>query len=211
MPPHFFPYRPCLTAIQHTASHTAAVQPPCHNQWYVLIGKQWYQLPEFIHSRFALAPISTLVQPAQVTRFRQPLKINNFITLDMLPFIPLHFLCTHFWQLVHCIELLLTPLPLPQTSCGHLTAFCALTLLVGRQEERLACKNWVIRCWCGYLSGARCGLFAFGPADATAIQKPHHLLPHLNPDWFYLCGTSVPWLSWKEAVKRCNSSSSSST
>jgi len=26
-------------------------------------------------------------------------------------------------------------------------------------------------------------LFACGPADATAIPKPHHLLPHLNPDW----------------------------
>jgi len=31
--------------------------------------------------------------------------------LYMLPFIPLHFLCTHFWQLVRCIELLPTPLP----------------------------------------------------------------------------------------------------
>jgi len=27
-------------------------------------------------------------------------------------------------------------------------------------------------------------LFAYGPADATAIPKPDHLLPHLNPDWF---------------------------
>ena len=40
----------------------------------------------------------------------------------MLPFIPLHFLCTYFLQLVHCIELL--PRSLPQTSHGHLTAFC---------------------------------------------------------------------------------------
>ena len=23
------------------------------------------------------------------------------------------------------------------------------------------------------------------------IPKPHHLLPHLNPDWFYLSGTEV--------------------
>jgi len=37
------------------------------------------------------------------------------------PFIPLNFLCNHFWQLVHCIELL--PAPLPQTPHGHLTAF----------------------------------------------------------------------------------------
>jgi len=64
------------------------------------------------------------------------------------------------------------------------TIFSALTLLVGCQEEHLACKTWVMRCWCGYLLGARYRLFALGPADATATPKPHHLLPHLNPEWF---------------------------
>jgi len=50
-------------------------------------------------------------------------------------------------------------------------AFSALTVLVGRQEEHPACNNWVMRCWCGYLSAAaRCKLFAYGPADATASQ-----------------------------------------
>ena len=47
------------------------------------------------------------------------------------------------------------------------------------------------------LSGVRCRLFAYGPADATAIPKPHHLLPHLNRDCFYLSGTGLPRLSWK--------------
>jgi len=50
-------------------------------------------------------------------------------------------------------------------------AFSAVTLLVGHQEEHSACKNWVMGCWCGYLSGARCRLFAYGPADATAIPN----------------------------------------
>jgi len=36
------------------------------------------------------------------------------------------------------------------------SAFSAMTLLVGHQEKRPASKNRVIRCWCGYLSGARC-------------------------------------------------------
>ena len=67
--------------------------------------------------------------------------------------------------------------------CDALTAdtssFSALTLLLGRQQEHLVCKNSVMRCWCGYLSGARCRLFAYGPADA--IPKPHPLLPHWNP------------------------------
>jgi len=30
-------------------------------------------------------------------------------------------------------------------------------------------KKWVVRCWHGYLSGARCRL-AYGPADATATH-----------------------------------------
>ena len=74
------------------------------------------------NSNFALAPISTQVRPAPVTGFKQPLQMNDFATFYMLPFIPLHFLCTHFWQLLHCIELL--PTPLLQTPHGHLTSFC---------------------------------------------------------------------------------------
>ena len=37
-------------------------------------------------------------------------------------------------------------------------AFSTLTLLVGRQEGHPACKNWVVGCWHGYLSAARCRL-----------------------------------------------------
>jgi len=50
-------------------------------------------------------------------------------------------------------------------------AFCGLTLLAGHREKHLACKNWVIKCWRGYLSGARCKWFAYGPADATATPS----------------------------------------
>ena len=46
-----------------------------------------------------------------------------------------------------------------------------LTLLVGRQGEHPACKNWVMGCWCGYLSVVKCRLFAYGPADATAVPN----------------------------------------
>jgi len=35
-------------------------------------------------------------------------------------------------------------------------AFRAFMLLVGWQEGHLACKNWVVKCWCGYLFGVRC-------------------------------------------------------
>jgi len=42
-----------------------------------------------------------------------------------------------------------------------------------------------------------CRLFAYGPSDAVASQNLIILLPHLNPDWCYLSGTSLPRLSWK--------------
>ena len=53
-------------------------------------------------------------------------------------------------------------------SCG---AFGARTLLVRCQEEHPACRNWVMRCWCGSLSGARCKCFPYGPADTTATPS----------------------------------------
>jgi len=45
-------------------------------------------------------------------------------------------------------------------------------LLVGQQEGHPTCKNWVVGCWHGYVSGSRCR-FAYGPVDATAT---HYLL-----------------------------------
>jgi len=38
---------------------------------------------------------------------------------------------------------------------GTTTSFSALTLLDGCQKEHPAYDNWVMRCWCGYLSGAK--------------------------------------------------------
>jgi len=54
---------------------------------------------------------------------------------------------------------------------GPHDAFSALTLLVGRQEGHLACKN-LSGGMLAWLSGMRCRL-AYGPADATAT---HYLL-----------------------------------
>jgi len=82
-------------------------------------------------------------------------------------------------------------------------AFSALTLLVGRQEGHPACKNRVVGCWCGYLSGARCRL-AYGPADVplpltvSCFRKiqidftflvPAHLGSHRKTavKWVYVC------------------------
>ena len=62
------------------------------------------------------------LNPAQSnTVLKQSRQINDFITFGHATFIPLHFLCNHCWQLVHCIVLLPT---LPQTPHGHLANFC---------------------------------------------------------------------------------------
>jgi len=82
--------------------------------------------------------------------------------------------CTVAWQLA---RLLLTrriarSLSDSWASCTLLfeqLAFRALTLLVGLQVGHPAWKNWVIRCWCGYLSGARCRLFASQPLIISCL------------------------------------------
>jgi len=43
--------------------------------------------------------------------------------------------------------------------------------LLGIRRSMWPVKNWVMRCWHGYLSGARCKWFVYGPADTTAIPS----------------------------------------
>jgi len=80
---------------------------------------------------------------------------------------------------------------------GTVPSVLALTLLVGRLEEHPACKSWVMGCWCGYLSTAIVQIVCMWSSWCQCIPKPHHFLPHLNPDCFYLSGTSLPRLSSK--------------
>jgi len=75
----------------------------------------------------------------------------------------------------------------------------ALMLLVGRQEGHPACKNGVVRYWGGYLSGARCKWFPYGPSDATTTPLS---LAAVKSRMVYLSCAGVPKLSWKKAVKR---------
>ena len=81
---------------------------------------------------------------------------------------------------------------------GFLHAICAfsalMTLLVGRQEEHPACKKFCdgVLVWLSVWSEVQ--IVRIWPSWCHCIPKLHHLLPHLNPEWFYLSG--------KEAVKR---------
>ena len=42
---------------------------------------------------------------------------------------------------------------------------------LGVRKSIQAVKNWVMRCWRGYLFWARCKWFAYGPTDATATRS----------------------------------------
>ena len=57
---------------------------------------------------------------------------------------------------------------------------------LGGMKDIWTVKNWVLGCWHGYLSGVRYRLFAFGPADATAIPKPHHRLSEIQTTFTFL-------------------------
>ena len=72
-----------------------------------------------------------------------------------------------------CCDTACLTLQLPHITTGtfksHWWQPSALTLLVGQQEGHPACRNWVVGCWHGYLSGVRCRL-AYSPADANATH-----------------------------------------
>ena len=61
----------------------------------------------------------------------------------------------------------------------------------------LICAASWQRCWCGYPSGARCKLFAYGPADATAIPKADYI-----QTGFTFLVPACPSCPGKEVVKR---------
>jgi len=55
-------------------------------------------------------------------------------------------------------------------------------------------KNWVLRCWSGYLCGVRCKWFAYGPADTTASSPSSpsgcpgkEAVKWVSCLWIYVC------------------------
>jgi len=64
-----------------------------------------------------------------------------------------------------------------------------LTLLVGRQEGHLACKKRVVGA--GMVVCLEHGAHLH-MAQLMPLPLTHRLLLQLNPDWFYLSGTSPP-------------------
>jgi len=110
-----------------------------------------------------------------------------------------HLACNFSVYMKPCKHLLNCYTNMAANSKMHMV-FSALTLLVGRQEWHLACKNRVVGWWCGYLSGTKCR-FADGPADATTTHCL--LLQEIQtglPFWYQL--TRVVPDKIQRAVKR---------
>jgi len=68
------------------------------------------------------------------------------------------------------------------------SAFTALTLLAGSQEEQPACKTLSDEVLVWLSVGSKVHMVHLMPLH----PKPHHLLPHLNPDWLYLVVPAYP-------------------
>jgi len=72
--------------------------------------------------------LQQIVRPS--TAFQFPARVNG---LKEYPFVCYSLICTL-----------------------QINAFSALALSIGHRRERPDCKNWMMRCWRGCLSGARC-------------------------------------------------------
>jgi len=84
------------------------------------------------------------------------------------------------------------------TSNGRFLSISALTLLVRHQEEHLACENWMMSClWLSVWIEVQ--IVCVWSNWCHCIPKPHRVFPHLNLDWFYLFGSSLPMLSWNSS------------
>ena len=105
------------------------------------------------------------------------------------------FICFYFFIL------LIFPLFSFLVLCGRQNPFSALTLLVGRQEGHPACKNWVLGCRCGYLSGVRC---RWGPDEAQMMPLPLTVscFSKIQIGFFLFLVPAHPGNPRKRAVKR---------
>jgi len=66
--------------MQRTTLHITAVQSPSHFQWYILIGKQWYELPAFI--RFSMdSVLHSCIRHWSTKTILMPLDRGRFVVV----------------------------------------------------------------------------------------------------------------------------------
>ena len=166
--------------MQHTASHTAAVQSSSHCQWraWSTILLKWN--PSF----------REMLDQVYFT-CRRLLKSDNMIYIA--------------WSVYE----LLTPLIL-FVYLSLCIMCCSLIVVIILRNILLPSVLWhcwlgvrksiwpVVGYWHGYLSGMWCRWFAYGPTDAIANPSS---LASVKSRIVYLSGAGLPGLSWKKAIK----------
>jgi len=145
--------------------HTAQLMPHCHSHSLSLASVKsrlvlpfWYRLTRVVPDK---GPFSGCVCDCVFFYFSVEvvlLLINRCSSESKEFYLP----CSCIDTVMHCVVCVISP-----SWLYCLCAFSALMLLVGWQEGYPACKNWVMGCWRGCLSGQRCRL-ACGAADAIA-------------------------------------------
>ena len=167
----------------------------CLYQWILKCCKVWLTCPlKLFHQQQHLLAVAVHLDGGNVI-YSHLLKKYTWRETSVVFVLLWDANCWHWLNwLTHSVHYQRTK----QRQASVLMVFSALTLLAGRQEEHLACKKWMMMCWCGHLSGARCRLFAYATTSQNSIISLLHLNPGMVlPFWFQLTQ-----LSWKKAVKQ---------
>ena len=134
--------------------------------------KTWYNAPRWISLFSVLTAKSKLI---------------SRVMYNCVTFCPLHFCC---WFILY-----LTMLITVYIDCWyHCTAIVLIIPSVlwhcwsGIRKSVRPVKNGVMRCWCGHLSGVH--IVCIWSSWCHCHPETLSSLVCLNPDWFYLSGTS---------------------
>jgi len=128
----------------------------------------------------------TILQHKHFTQMQWVKKLNPQVSQK---FIPIGWEC--LTNILHADWMVLSMLNYSVQNCIQLTSWpSVLWLLVGWQDGNPACKNWVVGCWCGYLSGARCRLaICIWPSWCHCHSMS---LASVKSRLVYLAGTGLP-------------------
>jgi len=127
------------------------VHSSCQQCQWLLAIKQLLMMMMIYHCRELCAIFFCLCFRCSVTSLLKCLTVNMLVMWLGLKF---RYVCVGDFSSVY--------------SCEHVPSVLSHCWLGGRKGIRTV-KNWVVGCWRGYLSGARCRL-VYGPADSTATH-----------------------------------------
>jgi len=124
----------------------------CYKNSFILFGLNHFRWCDFVYAWFSCMFVRSSLS-------RLPESNKRFVDLKII-LVLLAFVDTahqSFSVMCHIIPVSVLP---------SVILHCSL----GCRKGMRAVNNWVVGCWCGYLSRARCRSCRYGPADATATH-----------------------------------------